>query len=464
MGFIVAAVIGAVLLAVPGSPAYKKPTLGLDLQGGLEVILKAVPNRGQTINPAQMQTAQDIIANRVNEIGVASPNVARQGTDQIVIQLAGIHDPAKAAALIGSTGRLQFFDFEKDLVRADGRLPDCNPTPYPTLYSLLTEQVKAQAKKGIARGVLPLRPEDASVVTHTKVKGKTEDDDEDDAHDETSACALAGPYPTKTQLLPIRRCGSSTPPTAGSNRRARRSSPSPRTPQVVSGTTANFTSATQPVKASPNGTYWYLFKYYPERPNGPPEITGKDLNESNISAGADQNTGAPQVTLGFTGHGGKMFQAITKAEYRPRPARRRSPRLRGHAQPAVRAAQRDRSRRQAPVDAVHRLHRQLALARHRGRLGGHQQHGVDRTRRTSSLSSFRAVRCRTRSTGSRRPRSPRRSARARSTRRSSPRSRASSSSRSSSSCSTASSVSSRWPASRSTRSSTTRRSSSSTSR
>ena len=43
MGVIVALLVGAALLAVPGSPAYKKPVLGLDLQGGLEVVLRAIP-------------------------------------------------------------------------------------------------------------------------------------------------------------------------------------------------------------------------------------------------------------------------------------------------------------------------------------------------------------------------------------------------------------------------------------
>ena len=103
------------LLAVPGSPAYKKPTLGLDLQGGLEVILKARAAERAADQPRRNQTAHHDHADRVNKIGVSSPNVANQGTDQIVIQLAGIHDPAKAAAIIGSTGQLQFFDFETDL-------------------------------------------------------------------------------------------------------------------------------------------------------------------------------------------------------------------------------------------------------------------------------------------------------------------------------------------------------------
>ena len=49
MGAITAALVGAVFLAIPGSPAYKKPTLGLDLQGGLEVILQAKAPQGREI-------------------------------------------------------------------------------------------------------------------------------------------------------------------------------------------------------------------------------------------------------------------------------------------------------------------------------------------------------------------------------------------------------------------------------
>ncbi len=50
MGAIVAAFVGALLLALPGSPIHKKPVLGLDLQGGLEVVLKAVPGKGHVLD------------------------------------------------------------------------------------------------------------------------------------------------------------------------------------------------------------------------------------------------------------------------------------------------------------------------------------------------------------------------------------------------------------------------------
>jgi preprotein translocase subunit SecD len=45
MGVILLAVAGSLLLAIPGSPLYKKPVLGLDLRGGLEVVLRADPGK-----------------------------------------------------------------------------------------------------------------------------------------------------------------------------------------------------------------------------------------------------------------------------------------------------------------------------------------------------------------------------------------------------------------------------------
>ncbi len=285
MGAIAAALVGAVLLALPGSPIYRAPTLGLDLQGGLEVILKAVPPRGQQVTPQQMQVAQSVLVNRVNGIGVASPNVAIQGGDEIVIQLAGIHDPQKAAAIIGKTGQLQFFDFEADL--ASPTVNQGSPTPYPTLYKLL-KQIKSQGK-GPASAYYLFGPKTVKANGKKATQQHT---------------ILQGPDPTKKELLsayPHHQQPKGTEIlTVPGNREA------------VFGPVS--TQATRPVGKSPDGRYWYLFKYDPKAPNGPPEIAGTDLNEGAISSDVGQD-GRPEVLLGFNGHGAKEFQAITQHEY-----------------------------------------------------------------------------------------------------------------------------------------------------
>ena len=49
VALILAALVGSALLAIPGSPVHRSPVLGLDLQGGFEVVLKAVPPTGRPL-------------------------------------------------------------------------------------------------------------------------------------------------------------------------------------------------------------------------------------------------------------------------------------------------------------------------------------------------------------------------------------------------------------------------------
>jgi len=146
MGVITAALVGSLLLAIPGSPGYRKPVLGLDLQGGLEVVLKAVPPKGHKLTSDDLTRSISIMQNRINGLGVSEPEIRKQGSDQIVIQLAGVHNAAKAAQLIGKTAQLQLFDFENDLVTpsidANG-----NPVASTSLYALL-KQVQSQTTRG----------------------------------------------------------------------------------------------------------------------------------------------------------------------------------------------------------------------------------------------------------------------------------------------------------------------------
>ena len=77
MGLIVAALVGVALLALPGSPLQRTPTLGLDLQGGLEVVEKeAIREKGETVDEAGLDDAVTIINDRINGTGVSEPEIA----------------------------------------------------------------------------------------------------------------------------------------------------------------------------------------------------------------------------------------------------------------------------------------------------------------------------------------------------------------------------------------------------
>ncbi|MCZ7661988.1 MAG: protein translocase subunit SecD [Thermoleophilia bacterium] len=103
----------AVLLAVavffiypPGSSTR----LGLDLQGGLAVILEAQDTAKAPRSDESMQQAIQIINDRTNRLGVTEPEVQRQGEWKISVQLPGIQNPEEALSIIGKTAVLEFYD------------------------------------------------------------------------------------------------------------------------------------------------------------------------------------------------------------------------------------------------------------------------------------------------------------------------------------------------------------------
>jgi protein-export membrane protein SecD len=81
------------------------PKLGLDLQGGLSVVLTA---RGEDIDEGVLDETVDIIRNRVDSLGAQEPDISRSGTENIIVQLPGIKDPDRALELIGRTAQLRF--------------------------------------------------------------------------------------------------------------------------------------------------------------------------------------------------------------------------------------------------------------------------------------------------------------------------------------------------------------------
>ncbi len=84
--------------------------LGLDLAGGVYVILEAQTDlQGAELQKA-MEQSKMIISERVDSLGVAEPNIIIEGNKRIRIELAGIENPQEAIELIGKTAQLQFID------------------------------------------------------------------------------------------------------------------------------------------------------------------------------------------------------------------------------------------------------------------------------------------------------------------------------------------------------------------
>lgn len=105
--------ISVVMLATVGALAGvvftdTTPKLGLDLQGGLSVVLAPTgASQAEGELDDRLDKAVDIVRDRVDALGVAEPEIGRQG-DTIVVDLPGVDEQERARDLIGRTAELQF--------------------------------------------------------------------------------------------------------------------------------------------------------------------------------------------------------------------------------------------------------------------------------------------------------------------------------------------------------------------
>jgi preprotein translocase subunit SecD len=115
---IILIIIGAIWVVLPANPGIHlgfierdiKIVRGLDLQGGLRVLMEADLPEDVEVTAEQMNTAREIIENRVNGLGVTEPVIQVAGTRRILVELPGIGDPEEAVETIKETGLLEFVE------------------------------------------------------------------------------------------------------------------------------------------------------------------------------------------------------------------------------------------------------------------------------------------------------------------------------------------------------------------
>ena len=106
------------------------PNLGLDLKGGLSVILTATSTEGD-VDQDVMDKTVEIIRNRIDALGVAEPEVSVAGGNNVLVQLPGVEDEERALEIIGSTAQLTFRQVRREIP----------PTAPPRRKPDVTEQV-----------------------------------------------------------------------------------------------------------------------------------------------------------------------------------------------------------------------------------------------------------------------------------------------------------------------------------
>jgi preprotein translocase subunit SecD len=96
---------------VMGNRVIKRVPLkrGLDLQGGMHLALELDESKKVSADPKRdLQLALTVLRKRIDEFGVTEPLIQQVGNDRIVVELAGIRDPARAKAIVQRSAFLEF--------------------------------------------------------------------------------------------------------------------------------------------------------------------------------------------------------------------------------------------------------------------------------------------------------------------------------------------------------------------
>jgi preprotein translocase subunit SecD len=166
------------------------PRLGLDLQGGLQVLLEADVPETTTVDAQEMETARTIVENRTNALGVSENVIQLAGDRRIVGEFPGAEDADAILDIIQQTGLMEFVDTgdfrpeEGSIIQTDfagGTAAEPTPTPtdengtnpQPVYHTIMTGKELTSVNVGVDGAGQPavdfvLSPEGASIFAqHT---------------------------------------------------------------------------------------------------------------------------------------------------------------------------------------------------------------------------------------------------------------------------------------------------------
>jgi SecD/SecF fusion protein len=320
-GFILLLVIGlvlgslVVLAGIPGALKPKKTVLGLDLKGGVELVYQGLPSaQTPVVTPTALQRAVDIMRSRVDQLGVAEPQIQTTGGNQITVGLPNVTDTARAEQEVGTTAQLLFYDWEANALTPNGKtvasqLEAQDPTALAIsqgsgtsagpgapgagsmgLYQAVTLASKQTAWASSANSRIGPQywmfgaPGSAACATAARDQGTVPVAGQH--------CLLSGPDDN------IRDLDAGLP--AGVSASEGQVLTIPRGWTVLEAISANGYAKQLPF-SSPNAQFFVLKDNV--------ALRGSDI--TNPQQSTDPNTGAPDVTFGFSSKGQSAFQNVT---------------------------------------------------------------------------------------------------------------------------------------------------------
>ncbi|MCG0275886.1 MAG: protein translocase subunit SecD [Thermosediminibacteraceae bacterium] len=149
-------------------PVKKAIKLGLDLQGGIYVLLEAKPKPGETISDEKMNAAREVIWKRVDQLGVAEPIVVRQGTNRIRVELPGVKDSQKALEIIGKTASLEFIGPDQKIILTGNNVSDAKAVYYLNM-PVVSLKLDSEGTKKFAEATQKFKGQPIAIVLDGEV-------------------------------------------------------------------------------------------------------------------------------------------------------------------------------------------------------------------------------------------------------------------------------------------------------
>ena len=315
---LVAGLIAASVVVIAAKPT----NLGLDLKGGIQLIYKGVKTAQTKVTPAALQRAVDVMDQRVNALGVSEPSISTQGGSQIVVQLPAVQDYRRAESLVGTTARLEFYDWEANVLTPSGKPVSSLLTQQDTTASLISQGTPAAQAGSSGAGGMALysavklaSKQPADTYAQCKVQNCARVFPEYFAFGKSGspACRIASAHFHTTPIVG-QPCYLAGGPADTSPQLLARDLPAgvsisqaqvllvPEGWAVLQGVPTNLNFSHGTVWSDTNPDFFVLRDHV--------ALFGNDI--TNPQQSTDQ-TGAPDVSFGFTSKGANAFQSVTAA-------------------------------------------------------------------------------------------------------------------------------------------------------
>ncbi len=286
--------------------ALKPTKLGLDLKGGVQLVYQGKPTAQAKVDSESLNRSIDIMRKRVDQLGVAQPEIQRSGASEIDVALPDVSNAQRAEAEVGKTAQLYFYDWEPNVIGPTGKPAGATETtvtgganPGSSVSGVPQYEAVLRAAK---------RPPILRTTATTWEQGCTPK--------QVNGCIYGSWYLLDTKHEKM-LCSGGKPtcppeeteqnlyadgykPPVGSKPKAVRVNPG----TIVVRARPVESAGGKVTQQSPNS--WYVL-------NDDPVLTGADVK--NPQQGFDEGgggTGAPNVNFGFTSHGKSVFQRVTK--------------------------------------------------------------------------------------------------------------------------------------------------------